>query len=89
MTQHEGNTLLCTQVGQPVPSEETCNRHHQAVTRGRNGLEKRLRSGFPVAVHQDVPGIVHDTDVHAPGMQVDPAVKWVLRGVESPEVSSS
>jgi hypothetical protein len=33
-----------------------------------------------VAVHQDCPGRVHDTDIHAPGMQVDAAVLLVLVG---------
>ena len=35
------------------------------------------------------PVVVHDTDVHTPGMQVDTAVKWVLIVVASHEVSSS
>jgi hypothetical protein len=41
-----------------------------------------------VAVPQEVPLLVHETDIHAPGMQVDAAVKWVLLGVEAHEVSS-
>jgi hypothetical protein len=89
MPEHTGDALLRPQVGQPVPGEETFDRHHQAVTRGRNGREKRFRSGLHVAVQQDVPGMVHDTDGHAPGMQVNAAGKWVLFGVESYEVSSS
>jgi hypothetical protein len=40
-------------------------------------------------VHQDVSVMVHDTDVHAPGMPVNAAVKWVLFGVESQKVSPS
>jgi hypothetical protein len=89
MPEHKGDALLSTQVGEPVPGKDTFDRHHQAVTLGRNDLEKRCRSGFHVAVHQDFSVMVHDTDVHAPGMQVNAAVKWVLLGVEAPEVSSS
>jgi hypothetical protein len=89
LPEHKGDALLRTQVGQPVPGEETFDGHSQAGTRGRHGLEKRFRSGFHVAVHQDVPDMVHNTDVHAPGMQVNAAGKWVLCGVESHEVSSS
>jgi hypothetical protein len=89
MPQHKGNTLWRTEVGQPVPGEDTFDGHHQPVTIGRNGLEKRFRSGFHVAVHQDFPAMVHDTNIHAPGMQVDTAVKLVLLGVEAHEVSSS
>jgi hypothetical protein len=68
MTQHEGNPLLSTEISQPVPGEDTFDRHHEAVTIGCNGLEKRVGRRFHVAVHQDFPVMVHDTDVHAPGM---------------------
>jgi len=33
--------------------------------------------------------LVQDTDVHGAGMQGDTAVKWVLFGVASQQVSSS
>ena len=89
MPEHAGNPLLSTESSEPGPGEETCDRHHEAVTRGCNGLEKRVRSRLHVAVHQDFPGMVHDTDVHAPGMEVDPAVKWVWLGGEAPEASSA
>ena len=65
------------------------DRHHEAGTRGGNGLEERCRSGCHGAVQQDVPLMVHDTDRQAPGMPVDAAGTWVLLGVEAPEVSSS
>ena len=42
-----------------------------------------------MAVHQDFPGMVYDTDLQAPGMPVDAAVILVWVGVESYEVSSA
>jgi septin family protein len=42
-----------------------------------------------VAVQEPFAVVGHETDIHAPGMQVDTAGKWGLLGVESPEVSSS
>jgi hypothetical protein len=72
-----------------VPGEEAFNRYHQPVAIGGNGLEKGVWSGFHVAVQQDISLLVHDTDIHAAGMQIDTAVKWVLRGIEAHEVSSS
>jgi hypothetical protein len=63
--------------------------HHEAVTIRGHGVEQRFRSRFPVAVHEDCPGMVHDPDGQAPGMQVDAAVILVWVGVEAPEVSSS
>ena len=85
----KGNPRLRTAGGQPVPGEETCDGHHQAVTRGRHGLEEGCRSGWHGAVPQDVPRLVHETDRHAPGMQVDPAGQWVRRVSNRLEVSSS
>ena len=55
-----------------------------SVTIGRHSLEQRFRRGFHVAVQHNFTVVIHDTDVHAPGMQVDTAVKGVLMGVESP-----
>jgi hypothetical protein len=72
-----------------VPGEEAFNRHHQPVARGGHGLEQGVWSGVHVAVQQDIPLLVHDTDIPAAGMPVDTAVKWVRLGRESPEVSSS
>jgi len=40
-------------------------------------------------MHENLATLGEDADVHRPGMQVDAAVKWVLGGVESHEVSSS
>jgi hypothetical protein len=72
-----------------VPGEEAFAGPHEAVTRGRHGLQKGFRSGFHMAVEPDVPALAHKTDVHAAGVQVDATVKGVLVGVEAPEVSSS
>jgi hypothetical protein len=88
MTEDDGEACGSTQIGEPVPGAETRNGHHQSVTRGRHGLEDRFGRGLHGAVQQNVAGAVHDTDVQAPGMHVDTAVTWVLRGVEAPEVSS-
>ena len=40
-------------------------------------------------MQHDLASLVQDTDAHAAGVEVDTAVKWVLGGVESQEVSSS
>src|SRR4029450_13764876 len=89
LPEHPGDPLFRPPAGEPGPGKETFDRHPQAVPRGRHGLEKRCRSGLQVAGHQDFSVMVHDTDVPAPSMQVNAAVKWVLFGVASHEVSSS
>jgi hypothetical protein len=83
MTQDEGDTFCSTQISEPIPGEDTLDGHHQSVTIRGNGLEERFRSCFHIAVQQNFAVVAHDTDVHAPGMQVDTAVKGVLLGVES------
>jgi hypothetical protein len=85
----KGHTLVSTQVGQPVPGEDTLDSHHETLTIGRNGFEERFRRGLHIAVQQHFPLLAQDTDVHGAGVQVDPTIHGVLVGVESHEVSSS
>jgi len=89
VTEDEGNTLFSAQVSEPIPGEDAFNGYHQTVPIGRNSLEKWFRSGFHIAVEQDVPVVAHEADVHTAGVQVDATVKWVWVGVEAHEVSSS
>jgi hypothetical protein len=83
MSQDEGNTFVSTEIGEPLPGEDTFNGHHEPLPIGGNGLEKRFGSGFHIAVQHDFPIVAQDADIHASGMQVDCAVKRVLMGVES------
>jgi hypothetical protein len=83
MPQDKGNRLVSTQVGEPVPGEDTFDSDHQAVTIGGNGLEEWCWSGRHIAVQQNVAILTYDTAVHGAGMPVDAAVNWVLIGVES------
>ena len=72
-----------------VPGQETFDRDDQIRTVGCHGLQKRLWTRFQVAMQQDRAVLVQDTPIHTAGLQVDAAVKLVLLGVDSPEVSSS
>jgi hypothetical protein len=89
MTEDNRQPLPSTQISKPVPGEEACNADNQIRTIGCNRLEKGVWSRWHMAVDQDFPTLVQDANVHGPGMQVDPAVKLMLFGVESHEVSSS
>jgi len=88
MAQDEGNAFYSTEVSEPIPGEDAFHRHDQPLSIRGNRLEEGFRGGFHVAVQHDFTIMTQDTDVHAAGMQVDAAVKWVLIGVESHEVSS-
>jgi len=89
MSQDKGNALVGTEIGQPVPGKQTLDGDNEALAVRREGLEQGGRSGLHGTVQQDFSSVIHDTDVHAPRMQINTTVKCVLVGVESPEVSSS
>src|SRR5215831_18609420 len=89
MPQHEGKARVGTKIGEPRPGEHTFDRHDKTIAVGGDRLEKRFRGRLHILVQHHFPVVVHDTDVHTPGMQIDTAVKWVLIVVESHEASSS
>jgi hypothetical protein len=89
MAEDKRQSVLRTQVGEPVPRKETLYGDDDILPIGSNRLQKRLWAGFPIAVQQDVAGLIQDADIHGAGMQIDATVKLVLLGVASPEVSSS
>ena len=76
------------EVGQPVPGEHALDRDDNPLSIRGNGFQEGLRVGFHIAMHEDLAALVEDADIHRPGVQVDAAVKWVLSGVQSHEVSS-
>jgi hypothetical protein len=83
MPQDQSSALVGAEVGEPIPGKHALDGHDEPLAVRGDGLEKGFWSGFHVAVQQNFAVVVHDTDVHAPGMQVDTAVKGVLVGVES------
>jgi hypothetical protein len=87
--QHEGYTFVHTEIGEPIPGEETFDGDDQPLPLGSHGLEKGFRGRFHVAVHQEFPLATPEADRHGAGMQVDPTVKLVRRGVEAQAVSSA
>jgi len=88
MSQDEGNAWFSAEIGEPLPGEDTFNGHHEPLTIGGGSPEEGVWSGFHLAVQHDFPIVAQDADVHGTGMQVDSAVKLMLIGVESHEVSS-
>src|SRR5919109_4816484 len=89
MAQDKGNALFSAEIGQPIPGEHAFDRYDKTLPVGSNGFEEGFRSGWHIAVQQELTIVAQDTDVHGAGMQVDATVKLVLFRVESHEVSSS
>ena len=84
MPPHTGHALLRTEVGQPVPGEETRDGHAEAGPIRGPGCEQRFGSRLPGAVEPDGALLTQDADIHGAGLHVDATGKWVLLGVESP-----
>src|SRR5206468_3575289 len=89
MAEDKRQSLLRTQVGEPVPRKYALHGDDHILPIGGNDLQKRLWARLHIAMHQDLAVVVENTDVHGAGMQVDAAVKLMLLGVEAHEVSSS
>jgi hypothetical protein len=89
MAADERHAVLGTAVGEPVPGQQAFDGDHQIIAIGGNDLMKGLRTGFHMVVHDDLSGLIQETNIHGPSVQVDATIKLVRLGVESPEVSSS
>ena len=89
MAEDKSDPMLGAEIREPVPGKNALHRDDSILTLRRNGLEKRLRARLHVAMEPNLPVLVEDTGIHRPGVHVDTTIKLVLRGVESPEVSSS
>ena len=89
MPEDTRHRFACTQIGQPVPGKDACDTDDQSGSVGRDGCEQGLWAGGHSAVHQDraIPG--QDAAGHRARVPGDPAIKLVLLGGESQEVSSS
>jgi hypothetical protein len=89
LAQHNSNSLTGTEVGEPIPGNNTRDRHDERIPLGGNGREQRLWTrGHVARQHARAMGGKH-TDVHGPGMQINATIKLGLCRGESPEVSSS
>ena len=84
MTKDKRDPVFSTEVGKPVPGKHAFGRQDDLIAVGRNGLEQRLWGRGHVPVHQRFTGLVEDAHVHGAGVEIDPTVKRVLGGVESP-----
>jgi hypothetical protein len=85
----KGQLFLGPEVGEPVPGQDAFDSDDQILPLGGHGLEPRLRTGVHVAMQQDLAVLAEDTPVHAASRHIHAALRLVLFGVESHEVSSS
>ena len=74
VTEDKRHTILGTQVCKPIPGEETCNTDDEIVALGGESLKQRFWGCGHVAVHERLPSVVHDAEVHGTGMHINAAV---------------
>jgi hypothetical protein len=83
MAEDKRDAFIGTQVSELVPGEHALDRHDETLPIRGNGFQEGIRVGFHIAMHQNLAALVENADVHAAGMQVDAAVKWVLSSIKS------
>jgi hypothetical protein len=83
MAEDERDAFVSTQVGQPVPGEQTFDRDDETLSIGRNDVPKGLWVRLHMTMHENLAALIEDADVQGTGMQVDAAVQLVLGVVTS------
>jgi len=83
VAQDKRNVFLCTEVGNPIPGEDTLNGNDNVFAVGSNGLQKYIRVRFDVTVQNDFSLCVENTEVHTLGVEINSTEKFVLLGVKS------
>jgi len=82
VAEHEGEGVLGTQIGDPVPSEDAFDADHDVFSIGTNSFQQMLGVGGKVAVQEHSARRVEDAQVHASCVKIDAAIELVLPSVE-------
>jgi hypothetical protein len=88
MTENEVDALPRTEVGEPIPGEDTLDRDGEAVSERSDGFQKNIRIRDKVSMKKDLSFLVEYARVHISCMKVDAAVVLVVRIVESHQALS-
>jgi hypothetical protein len=83
VAEHEGDVLLDTEIGDPVPGEHALGTDDEVVAIGLDGAQERLRVAGDALIEKRFASLVEDAHMHRPGVQVDATVEWVLSLKES------
>jgi hypothetical protein len=87
VTDDKRDLLRLTQIGDPVPGEETLDAHDHVrpirCQRLQQHLQQQLLVGGNLRAMDDVAGLVENAHRQEPGVQIDAAVESVLPCVES------
>ena len=82
MAQDEGDIFLGAEISKPIPDEHAFDRDDDIFLVGGNGMEEGFWRGFSVAVEDGFAGLIENTDIHGPSVQIDSTIVFVLFRVE-------
>jgi hypothetical protein len=83
MSESEGDGAFTAEIGDPVPGKNAFDANDVVCPVQGYDLLKGFRSGRQVLVLDNRTGMVHDTDIHRPCVQIDFGVELMLCFVES------
>lgn len=86
MSEHEGDVVLGTEIGKPVPTEDALGGDDEVVSVGLDGLEEGIGPTRLAFVQKNGPFVIDETEVHGPCVEIDAAVVAVLSAIEAHEV---
>ena len=80
-------TFPVTHISDPIPGEDTIYSHDNIGLVGSDDPKERFCLYRQIFVHENLSGLVHDTEVHCSCMQVNSAIELMLSRVESHKAS--
>jgi hypothetical protein len=78
MAQYEWYLVLGARIGEPVPAKYALDGNSDIVKKGKDQLKKGTRISIYVFVHLGFSGLIEDTHVHFPCVQIDASIIFVL-----------
>src|SRR5262249_43303496 len=73
--EHEGNALVLTKVGKPVPGKHALDAHHESVSKGFNGVQESVGVSLQILLEARFALLVEDVQKQSSGVQVAAGVK--------------
>lgn len=74
MAEHEGQRVVCADVGEPVPGEHALATDDDAGAKGSDGVEEGRGARRQIALEDGLALLIEDVAVHGPCMEIDAAV---------------
>lgn len=62
--QDKGDALIRTEIGQPIPEEDTFDRNDNILSIGLDRLQENLRVSWEIFVGQNIPLLIDDAEIH-------------------------